>query len=133
MNTVLFIDDDNISNFIHKKLAQNTVFAENVLISTSAVSALLLIKEMFHVKEPPLPEIIFLDLMMPVMDGFGFLTELEKLPEEISANIKVIVLTSSLNDDDFARAFKNKRVIDIIKKPLYREKLLEIKDNMQSS
>jgi CheY-like chemotaxis protein len=132
MKTVLFIDDDEIYNYIHKKQAQNAALADNVLVCISAISALVLLKELFRMKQPPLPEIIFLDLMMPLMDGFQFLDELEKLPHEITDGIKVIVITSSLNEADFQRAFNYKSVIDIIKKPMTNSKMLEIKDAMHA-
>jgi CheY-like chemotaxis protein len=81
MQTVLFIDDDSIYNLIHRQLAEKTAFAKHILISVSPVSALVLIQELSRMKTIPLPEVIFLDLMMPLMDGFGFLDEFEKLPE----------------------------------------------------
>jgi CheY-like chemotaxis protein len=69
--------------------------------------------------------------MMPLMDGFGFLDEFEKLPEYLIQRMKIIILTSSLNEDDFSRAKKYKSVINIIKKPLLLNKMLEIKEELE--
>ncbi len=75
--------------------------------------------------EDKLPQFIFLDLNMPVKDGFGFLEDFEKLDEEVRKNYaKVIVLSSSISPEDINKASTNPFVYKYINKPL-SDKYLE--------
>jgi CheY-like chemotaxis protein len=65
-----------------------------------------------------LPEFIFLDINMPLMDAFGFLSEFEELSENIKDYTKIVLLTSSMNPRDLQRAHSNKYVKDYIEKPI---------------
>ena len=64
---------------------------------------------------------IFLDIRMPVMDGFGFLAEYEKLPTTVTQHCKLYMLSSSENKDDINRAKANAYVVDYIVKPVQEE------------
>jgi CheY-like chemotaxis protein len=133
MKAALFIDDDVIFNHIHEALAQKASIAGRIYVANSAISALVLLQELAGNTTPPLPEVIFLDLMMPVMDGFEFLEEFEKLPDNITRNIKIVVLTSSLQDEDRVRAMKNKRVAAFANKPLKMDALTALKERLSKN
>ena len=75
-------------------------------------------------KNPPPPSLIFLDLNMPVMDGFGFLEEFEKLDETVRNHCHVVVLSSSISAEDINRASTNPYVTRYVNKPL-SEKYLD--------
>jgi CheY-like chemotaxis protein len=123
LKTALFIDDDVIFNEIHKALAEKTALAKHVFTCNSAASGLVLLKELANENTPPLPEAVFLDLMMPVMSGFDFLDELEKLPPSINEKIKVVVVSSSLHEKDMERVLGYKSVVEFISKPLNANKI----------
>jgi CheY-like chemotaxis protein len=72
------------------------------------------------------PDVIFLDLNMPEIDGFTFLKNFEKLPEKILAYSKIVVLTSSNSMKDRQQAFENKNVIQFITKPLKQSDIEEL-------
>ena len=73
-----------------------------------------------------LPDIIFLDVKMQVMDGFAFLDEFEKLPDEVKSKVRISMLTSSLLESDRQRAMNYSNVIEFLNKPLTKEKLQNI-------
>jgi CheY-like chemotaxis protein len=115
-NNILLIDDNEIDNFINERIIATSYFAKNIIVKKSAQDALEFLKETDNEKD--LPEIIFLDLNMPVMDGFGFLEEFDKLDEKIKKQSKVIVLSSSISPDDIDRASTNPYVFKYLNKPL---------------
>jgi CheY-like chemotaxis protein len=70
-----------------------------------------------------LPDLIFLDINMPIMNGFDFLNEYQNLSETIQKHCIIMMLTTSLNEDDRKRAIENKFVYSFMNKPLDKEKL----------
>lgn len=120
---VLLVDDNEIDNFINERIILSSKFSENVVVKNSADSALNYLREISG-KDEKLPQFIFLDLNMPVKDGFGFLEDFEKLDEKIKSTAKVIVLSSSISPDDINKASTNPFVFKYINKPL-SDKYLE--------
>ncbi|MGI8893671.1 MAG: response regulator [Bacteroidia bacterium] len=113
---ILLIDDNEIDNFINERIIATSYFAKNIIVKKSAKDALEFLKGIGIDKD--LPEIIFLDLNMPVMDGFGFLNEFAKLEDKIKKKSKVIVLSSSISPEDINRASTNPYVYKYLNKPL---------------
>lgn len=120
---VLLIDDNDIDNFINERMITTNHFSRQVTVKNSSESALLFLQEN-AANEAVLPQVIFLDLNMPVMDGFGFLAEYEKLPDLVKKSCKVIVLSSSISPEDINRASTNPFVVKYVNKPL-NEKYLD--------
>ena len=113
----LLIDDNDIDNFINKKLLVKTNFAMDIVEKKSASSALDYLRTTAE-KNEQLPDIIFLDIMMPVMDGFDFLEEFDLLDDSIKNNCKIIMLSSTESFKDLNRANSNKYVHKFLNKPL---------------
>jgi CheY-like chemotaxis protein len=120
---VLLIDDNDIDNFINERMITTTNFSQTVVVKSTAEAALEYLKKNAAAADL-LPQIIFLDLNMPVMDGFGFLKEYDGLPDTIKKFCKVIVLSSSISPEDINRASTDPYVTKYINKPL-NEKYLD--------
>jgi CheY-like chemotaxis protein len=73
--------------------------------------------------KPSLPDLIFLDIMMPIMDGFGFLDEFAKLPDDITQKCKIVMLSTSESFKDLNKANKNRFVYKFLNKPLNEQVL----------
>lgn len=127
--TVMLVDDNEIDNFINQKMIEATDFSEKIFTYTSGKSALEFLKNLEKNKELIdilVPDYIFLDINMPVMDGFEFLEAYEQLPVELQASIIVVMLTSSLHKKDMKRAQANKSLKGFIHKPLSKEEMKKI-------
>ncbi len=122
---VLLIDDNDIDNFINERMITTNQFGRQVIVKNSGELALTYLKE--NESNPDLlPEVIFLDLNMPIMDGFAFLEEFEKLSETVKKTGKVVVLSSSISPEDINRASTNPLVKKYVNKPLNEKYLLAI-------
>jgi len=121
---VLLVDDNDIDNFINERMITTSGFAKTVIVKNSAQGALDYLKSVSE-KGESLPKVIFLDLNMPVMDGFAFLQEFEGFSDEIKSYCKIIVLSSSISPDDINRASTNPYVARFLNKPL-SEKYLSV-------
>jgi CheY-like chemotaxis protein len=128
IDLVMLVDDNETDNFISKRIIEITKFAKRVEVKGSGQSALEYLKENENNPEN-LPNIIFLDINMPIVDGFVFLYEFEKFNELVRSRCKVIILSSSDNKRDIDKIVNNNHVIKFITKPLTESSLDEIKLN----
>ena len=125
IDLVMLVDDNDTDNFISKRIIEITSFADRVEVKNSGKSALDYLTFNQDVPEN-LPSIIFLDINMPVVDGFVFLYEFEKFRELVRTKCKVIILSSSDNKRDIDKIVNNNYVIKFITKPLTEISLEEI-------
>ncbi|MEM7550280.1 MAG: response regulator [Bacteroidota bacterium] len=122
----MLVDDNDTDNFISKRIIEITRFAGEVEVKNSGKSALEYLEENKH-SEEKLPDIIFLDINMPIVDGFVFLYEFEKFEDNVKNKCKVIILSSSDNKRDIDKIVNNDHVIKFITKPLTEAALSDIK------
>lgn len=106
-NSVMLVDDNEIDNFINERIIAGAHFSKNVLIYSSGKSALEYLINILKTGQQEsiiFPEVIFLDINMPMMDGFQFMDEFNKLKNGMKKSPKVVVLTSSMNPIDKQKA-----------------------------
>ncbi len=113
----MLVDDNDTDNFISKRIIEITKFAKRVEVKGSGKAALDYLRENQNNPEN-LPSLIFLDINMPIVDGFVFLYEFEKFNEIVRNKCKVIILSSSDNKRDIDKIVNNNHVIKFITKPL---------------
>ena len=126
---VMLIDDNEIDNLINQKMIEAASIAEHIYIHTGARSAIEFLRNLEKLDKETknvMPEVIFLDIDMPLMDGFQFLDEFEKLSEETKKKCKVVMLTSSINPQDVNKSKKYSYVKKYINKPLSQDNLANL-------
>ena len=126
---VMLIDDNEIDNLINQKMIEATSIAEHIYTHTGARSAIEFLRNLEKLDKETknvMPEVIFLDIDMPLMDGFQFLDEFEKLSEETKKKCKVVMLTSSINPQDVNKSKKYSYVKKYINKPLSQDNLANL-------
>ena len=113
----MLVDDNEIDNIINEKIIEANSFAESILVFQTGQEALDYLKNNQDSAEE-LPEIVFLDINMPIMDGFQFLEDFENFSETVRGKCKIIMLSSSISPKDIDRAASSRYVKKYLNKPL---------------
>ncbi len=126
LDTILLIDDSDIDNMVNKRVIQKTELATSITVKNSALSAIEYLKEMATKDQSLIPDVIFLDIRMPEIDGFGFLDLFEQLPESVNKKSRIVMLSSSIDADDYNRAMDNRFVKQFLNKPLQKDSVINL-------
>ena len=122
---ILVVDDDAISNYLTRRLLEfNMEMAASIFTAVNGEDALNFIKQYFD-KKQSLPEIIFLDINMPVCDGFDFMKKFKTLDIPGINDVQIVVLTTSSSHSDLNK-MKDLGVKYYINKPLNQDKLNDL-------
>jgi CheY-like chemotaxis protein len=116
----MLIDDNSDDNFYHERVIRKSETAETIISEQSAEAALAYLRQEGNNK----PEIIFLDINMPGMNGWEFLQEYRMLEKHLQSSAIIIMLTTSENPDDRLKAMNF--VFDFKTKPLTKEMLEDV-------
>lgn len=122
LQTVFLVDDNEVDLFVQKRFIEMRKFAGNIVTFSSPSKAL----EVLTSNPTQIPGILFLDLNMPMLNGFEFLERVRETSHEIFNQLRVVVLTSSNSQLDRDRAFSFSNVIRFIPKPLTSQGLDEL-------
>jgi CheY-like chemotaxis protein len=121
---LLLVDDDPTTNFFNRHLIGKMAIFDEIHEAENGQVALDKIKEMYARGESP--DMILLDINMPIMNGFEFLDRYSELEKQLKTSVVVCMLTTSLAEEDLERSKKYAILDDYIDKPLYEAKMREL-------
>jgi CheY-like chemotaxis protein len=122
---LIIIDDSELDRFIIQRIVRHIDKNLSVYSFSNAQQALEYIRSN-EFNNQKLFKLILLDLRMPVMNGFQFIEEFEKLPLEIQEKHKIIILSTTRNPSDISRLLSYRTVASMLEKPITKERLQSI-------
>ena len=122
---ILIVDDDLVYRFAASKTIAATGLAERIEECNDGLEALNLLKENVH-QPQNLPDVIFLDINMPTMDGWEFLKAFESVVSEFPKTIHIYMVTSSIDKNDIERSKEFSTVSDYLVKPIFKDTFTKI-------
>ena len=128
LNCVLLVDDDEADNYFHSMVIKESGITNHIEIAMDGEEALdfLIARCKEGLGQDLPPELIFIDINMPGMDGWTFFDEYDKLDDVLKSKIVFVILTTSINPADERRTENRKERIDFLHKPLTLEMIHEI-------
>ena len=126
VDLVLIVEDNPIDVFINTRVVEQSGLAKEVLAIQSAREALEFLNQ--RAVNSELPDLIFLDIRMPDLDGFEFLQEFSELPQRVLELSKIVMLSSTIDPLELEKARNSPFILAFIPKPLTRAKIIELFD-----
>jgi CheY-like chemotaxis protein len=128
IDKICLIDDDMIYRYLTQKVITETHLVKRINAFSNGLDAINFLKKE-HLHEEKLPDLILLDLFMPVMDGWGFLKEYVKLLPVLTKKIPIYIVSSSIDPADIQKSKAISSVTDFIIKPMTKEGFMHILKN----
>lgn len=130
LESVLCVDDDHITLMLCKMVISKTSFSKEIATAKNGEEALKYFDSIKITNSINKTELIFLDLNMPLMDGWGFLDSFSTSKYAEFHNTKIIILSSTIDPDDLEKSKKYPLVIDFFSKPITKEMLESLKSKI---
>lgn len=123
LNCILLIDDDESTNRFHEIIIKQSNLTDTIVKAKNGKGAL---DVLTNPKNSIAPDLIFLDLNMPVMDGFRFLEKYQETREFENHQPKIVILTTSLIPEEKSNALANENIYKFLNKPMKKNELLNL-------
>lgn len=141
LKNVMLVDDDDVTLMICKLRLKKSLFSEEVISYENGLDAIQYFEDQMQLPAEKRvgPELIFLDINMPIMNGWEFIETFEEKYQEAFPQTKIKILSSSVDPKDEEKANNNRRILGFITKPLTNDNLLELmetdafKNNFQNT
>lgn len=118
--TIMIIDDNTIDLYISSRLIIKNCFGKKVLEYSDAKEALKYLQDNQD-NIAGLPQVIFVDIYMPLMSGFEFMEAYDELSAVLKNNCRTYIISSTIDDADILRARRDKNVVSFQVKPINKE------------
>ena len=128
-SNILLVDDDEVYLFLMNKIIKELTTELKVTSLLDGEEAIEYLSKCTD-KNIDAPEVIFLDINMPFLDGWGFLEEFKKLKPKIQNNVNIYMVSSSNMQHDIEKASEFEELTGYVVKPLKEDKLVEIFTNI---
>ena len=115
---VLLVEDNEVFNYLSKRALENLDFDIELSTTMDGDEAL------EHIQRSGCPDLIFLDVKMPRMNGFEFLEAFSEIPD--NGHTRIFMLTSTIRTEDKKMAMQHKNVVGYLEKPLNKEKVQQV-------
>lgn len=126
LHNICLIDDDKIYQFTARKMLESTRLTKDIKSFYDGSEAIAYFRDENNKDSDALPDVIFLDINMPVMNGWEFLEAFQELHKNFPKPIQLYVVSSSVDDSDIQRSRQYETVKDYIIKPINRIKYEEL-------
>jgi len=130
IKNLALVDDDELFVYLTKMTIEETNLVDLIKVFRNGLEAITYLQENSN-NPDQLPEVILLDLSMPVMDGWQFLEEYIQLKPTIGKKITIYIVSSSISPTDIAKAKSISEVTDYIIKPVTKEAFIDIIKNIK--
>ncbi|WP_269227589.1 response regulator [Flavobacterium eburneipallidum] len=127
LDTVLCIDDDPIALMLCKMVISKTMFSNEIITAKNGLEGLNYFKNLKENNESKQPQLILLDLNMPIMGGWEFLDSFSTQEYDTYNSTKIIILSSTIDPDDLEKSKNYAMVLDFLPKPISKEMLEYVK------
>ena len=127
---ICIVDDDDIYQFTITKTLKTHKLARKILLFSDGEEALQFMMDNVG-NSAELPDVIFLDINMPIMDGFQFMDEYVKIKPRVGKSISIYMVSSSVDNVDLENAKRISDISDYIIKPILPEQLQEIVESLE--
>lgn len=125
LDLILLIEDDAVIDFLHKKLLIKAGITAPIISLYNGKVAIEKLTELNALLNENETVLVLLDLNMPILDGWGFLEELDVLYSNLKFKLELFILSSSNNPDDIIKSKSNRYVKDYLNKPLTQENIIK--------
>jgi CheY-like chemotaxis protein len=127
---VCLIDDDNIYQYTARVILEATGLTKEIQSFYNGSDAIDFFNDPGNFLAETLPDVIFLDINMPIMDGWAFLEEYNKFYSRLPKNIQIYMVSSSVNSSDMQKSRSYKAVNDYLVKPVNRSTYQELMEGL---
>ncbi len=132
VNLIALVDDDEVHQFTLKKQIEFSNLSNEIAVFSDGEEIYTYIEN--NVDHPAkLPDVIFLDINMPIMDGWDFISEYRRIKPRITKEVSIFMVSSSIREEDIRRAKGIPEISDYIVKPISSQTLFNLIQNANTN